>query len=98
MEKLTKVILNELNEWDLSCSEDCTLKLELAKALTNVVKNCNLQNVSVSLLNQIQIQADIYKEREAKAFELADHLKAYENQIKSATVNDILLMIKSNER
>jgi hypothetical protein len=43
MEKLTRVILNELNEWDLSCLEESTLKLELAKALTNVVKNCNLQ-------------------------------------------------------
>ena len=46
MEKLTKVILNELNEWDLSCSEESTLKLELAKALTKVVKNCNLHAVN----------------------------------------------------
>lgn len=48
MEKLTKVILTELNLWDLSCSEESKLKLELAKALTNVIKNCNLHIVKAS--------------------------------------------------
>jgi hypothetical protein len=63
-----------------------------------IVKLCNLQNVSESVLNQIQIQADIFTEREAKAYESAAHREAYENSIKANTVNDIILMIRSNER
>lgn len=59
---------------------------------------CHIQNVSVSLLNLIQLQADIYTEREAKAYESAAHREAYENNIKANTVEQILLMIKSNER
>lgn len=35
--KVEQAILNELKAWDLSCSEEPTLKTELAKALTKVL-------------------------------------------------------------
>lgn len=40
MNKIEKAIITELNEWDLSCSEEPILKIELAKALGRVVLNC----------------------------------------------------------
>lgn len=39
IDKIDKVILAELNHWDLSCSEEPTLKIELAKSLGRVVEN-----------------------------------------------------------
>lgn len=45
MKKIEKAILAELNQWDLSCSEEPTLKIELAKALGRAVKNCSIPDV-----------------------------------------------------
>jgi len=49
MNKIEKAILTELNEWDLSCSEEPTLKIELAKVLGRVVKNCSIPAVIKSV-------------------------------------------------
>ncbi len=46
--ELKKVLLNELNEWDLSCCEEYTLKNDLAKSLENVVKKLMLYGVGSS--------------------------------------------------
>ena len=45
--ELKKVLLNELNEWDLSCCEESTLKNDLAKSLAEVVKKFNISAVGV---------------------------------------------------
>ena len=45
MNKIDKAILAELNQWDLSCSEEPELKIELAKALGRVVKNFSTSDV-----------------------------------------------------
>ena len=45
IDKIEKAILAELNQWDLSCSEEPTLKIELAKALGRAVKNCSIPDV-----------------------------------------------------
>lgn len=83
---------------DHKLSDIFDICLAWGEKVANESKNCNLQSVSVSLLNLIQLQADIYTEREAKAYESAAHREAYENNIKANTVEQILLMIKSNER
>lgn len=46
MNKIDKAILAELNQWDLSCSEEPELKIELAKALGRVVKTCSTPDVA----------------------------------------------------
>ena len=45
MNKIEKAILAELKEWDLTCSEEPSLKIELAKAIAKAVKNCNIPPV-----------------------------------------------------
>ena len=49
MNKIEKAILNELKEWDLTCSEEPSLKIELAKAIAKVVKKCNIPPVIKSV-------------------------------------------------
>jgi len=51
MNKIEKAILAELKEWDLTCSEEPSLKIELAKAIAKAVKNCNIPLV----INQVCI-------------------------------------------
>lgn len=46
IDKIDKAILAELNHWDLSCSEEPELKIELAKALGRAVKNCFTSDVA----------------------------------------------------
>lgn len=46
MNKIDKAILAELNQWDLSCSEEPELKIELAEALGRVVENCFTSTVA----------------------------------------------------
>ena len=43
MNEIEKAILTELNEWDLSCSEEPTLKAELAKALKKAIVHTKLK-------------------------------------------------------
>jgi hypothetical protein len=38
-QKIEQAILSELNNWDLSCSEEFALKCQLATALTNSIIN-----------------------------------------------------------
>ena len=35
--RIERAVLNELKEWDLSCSEEESLKSELAKSIINVL-------------------------------------------------------------
>lgn len=46
IDKIDKAILAELNHWDLSCSEEPALKIELAKALGRAVENCFTSTVT----------------------------------------------------